>query len=665
MSELESQYVKKGFWVNLSHGPIMGQTITTDAQTGAIVVALLAVITSLGMTHLWHLLTFFHHQLRANGKPRDGLFRHQQALLRTLPGPSSMVADSVKLWYAWRGVSDGALGRSLIQIGTALFFVAASLVASTFSSLIVDNTNLEVLVQSPHCGSLNRSLESDNEVTAYLGPVFSAADDYAPDCYRNGSLPSRCGIFSRPKIDFKTEEVPCPFDAKMCNSSAISLDSGIIDVNDAFGFNFGQSDRLRYRKKTTCSILPLDGYKVISDVSEETGIPETLRIAFYYGGLDIDPPRNYSWATRMSPNQQVEWNAPFTKVSVTSYANREAPFQPMPELQRDDGDVTILFVMNAAEYLEPVDDPLFGGHEAAVVNTTAGQKMRYFPDHAHSAIGCFMQLDGLPPSTANANILPGASPVQLAVLELLAQYGNLGSMIAVDSFITTRQAIGGASIRSLPKDQWVKELQYWEAWSWTVQQIALSDHAIGVSERSPLLRKEAVAVPENGYSQLCGLQKMRKQGGFRYVFNINFFAMVFTIVMASVFVITDLTLLRFLSFLLKYKRSLGPRLDRWIHDGIFQLERRAHEAQGHGAWKNLEEEIPVTRDKCLLEDLTTDTVPYDKFSSPFSPMHKTHTGSSKEQKKVPRQVLRTKATWKSDETLGDDAPTFIQAIPKM
>jgi hypothetical protein len=51
MSELDSQYVKRGFWINEARGPIMGRTITTDTRTGTIVVALLAVLSSLGTTN--------------------------------------------------------------------------------------------------------------------------------------------------------------------------------------------------------------------------------------------------------------------------------------------------------------------------------------------------------------------------------------------------------------------------------------------------------------------------------------------------------------------------------------------------------------------------------------------------------------------------------------
>jgi hypothetical protein len=51
-----------------------------------------------GTAHLWHLLAFAYHQAHTDGRPMDALFRQQQALLRTLPSPSSVMADAVKLW---------------------------------------------------------------------------------------------------------------------------------------------------------------------------------------------------------------------------------------------------------------------------------------------------------------------------------------------------------------------------------------------------------------------------------------------------------------------------------------------------------------------------------------------------------------------------------------
>lgn len=254
--ELDSRFVKRGYWVNLSKGPTMGQTITTDSKTGSVVVALLAVLASLGMTHLWHLLTFIYYQIRANGRPSEGLFRHQQALLRTLPTPSSLMADSVKLWLAWRGASDRALTSCLTYIITGLVFAMGSLAVSIFSSTMVSTSNIEVLVESPHCGLFIGGAGSNG----YFSPVTAASYSYASDCYRTGSLPSQCNTLLRPNVPFATRFTQCPFDASICASPAVSFDSGLIDLNDAFGLNLDEADRIRYRRKTTCAILSLDGY---------------------------------------------------------------------------------------------------------------------------------------------------------------------------------------------------------------------------------------------------------------------------------------------------------------------------------------------------------------------------------------------------------------------
>ena len=71
--------------------------------------------------------------------------------------------------------------------------------------------------------------------------------------------------------------------------------------------------------------------------------------------------------------------------------------------------------------------------------------------------------------------------------------------------------------------------------------------------------------------------------------------------------ILDLMLLRFLIFLHRFRGAMSPRIDRWIQDGVFQLQRRAYEARGEGIWKNRQEEIPVTWSKEELCELPLDS----------------------------------------------------------
>jgi hypothetical protein len=60
--------------------------------------------------------------------------------------------------------------------------------------------------------------------------------------------------------------------------------------------------------------------------------------------------------------------------------------------------------------------------------------------------------------------------------------------------------------------------------------------------------------------------------------------MSFAIATALFFTIVDIVLLKFLIYLSKFRRALSPRIERWIQDGVLQLQRRAYEAHKEGTW---------------------------------------------------------------------------------
>jgi hypothetical protein len=74
--------------------------------------------------------------------------------------------------------------------------------------------------------------------------------------------------------------------------------------------------------------------------------------------------------------------------------------------------------------------------------------------------------------------------------------------------------------------------------------------------------------------------------------------------------LVDISLLKFLVYLSRFRRHLGPRIERWIQDGVWQLQRRAYEGEGERDWTNLEGEIPLLKDKAhMLKDLPILWVP--------------------------------------------------------
>ena len=279
MSEVNDRFVKHGLWVNWNQGPIMGQTITTDARTGTVIVAILTVLITTAASQLWNLMTFLYHQRRAARAaivPTSGLFWQQQVLLRTLPSPISMAADMFKLWVTWKNKSDRFLVHSLCISCFALFFGAATIISGIFSSLVISTSNLEVLVDSPFCGQLNTSRlhEELGTSTSFRGARRRVLDSYTRTCYQNGEFvpgpaPALCrNTYINPSINFDTVSADCPWEKPMCLSPAIAMDSGVLDANDALGLNLKSRDRVKFRRRTTCSVLPTEGHIVTRDASE-------------------------------------------------------------------------------------------------------------------------------------------------------------------------------------------------------------------------------------------------------------------------------------------------------------------------------------------------------------------------------------------------------------
>jgi hypothetical protein len=48
MSEIDDSFIKRGLWTNIGDGTIMGTTITMESRAGAICVAILAVMSTVG-----------------------------------------------------------------------------------------------------------------------------------------------------------------------------------------------------------------------------------------------------------------------------------------------------------------------------------------------------------------------------------------------------------------------------------------------------------------------------------------------------------------------------------------------------------------------------------------------------------------------------------------
>jgi hypothetical protein len=174
-----------------------------------------------------------------------------------------------------------------------MLFSIATLATSILSSYIVSTGSLEILVNSPSCGLVNltRLDQGFGELSTYWSKVKSTAFQYSLDCYQGGTpQPAKCSVFVRPKVPhIITRNAVCPFSPSMCvggDTSAVDVDSGFLDLNTYFGLNLSPRDRVKFRKKSSCTVLPVEGYH--RNVSAEElglyrGIPEETYFMLDYG----------------------------------------------------------------------------------------------------------------------------------------------------------------------------------------------------------------------------------------------------------------------------------------------------------------------------------------------------------------------------------------------
>jgi hypothetical protein len=412
MSELEDRFVRRGYWINESKGKIMGQTWTVDADMGTILVALLTIFASIGTAQLWNLLTFLYHQHRANGQDADGLFWQQQALLRTMPTPTALMADTLKLSWMWKNKAPQSALRCALPFVTALFFAVAAIAAGISTSFAIDNSNIEVLIDSPFCGRINYTkVFTDTSVSTLLASMDNTVDTYTANCYQNKpSLPASClTTFSRPNISFSADAAPCPWNTSVCHDGklpALLMDSGLVDMRTHFGLNVSPEDTVKLQRKTTCNVLPMENRIIIRDAAwwDARGFNDT-KITIEYGTYRDTDPILRPEATFLQSSVLSDHQQSYGSDGAMNYSQPDdvaLGINTIPEMQRDDADVALGAIwLNDVVYEHPVNDPLFSAHSNWTYNPGGGYPSRplYRSDNAAGVIGCAEQVtDTLFPS---------------------------------------------------------------------------------------------------------------------------------------------------------------------------------------------------------------------------------------------------------------------------
>ena len=105
----------------------------------------------------------------------------------------------------------------------------------------------------------------------WLSKVAAVGRTYAENCYHplNSSQSSEsCEIFTTLRIDLSEQRGECPFNQSICakiERPGLVIDSNLVDLNTGFGMNLPRRDRMRYRRKATCSVLNMTNRYTVVD----------------------------------------------------------------------------------------------------------------------------------------------------------------------------------------------------------------------------------------------------------------------------------------------------------------------------------------------------------------------------------------------------------------
>ncbi|THX66567.1 hypothetical protein D6C98_02783 [Aureobasidium pullulans] len=621
--------VSTGIWTDWSLGQVQGLTVTLRSQDAALLTAFIAIYIQIASSGSWKIVQFIIHQIRASKQndDEDALFHQQQIILRNSSSPLSALTDLLSMAWAWRRFA-ASFKRSIVLVLLASVHFAAFAIASLYSSRISSLSSQHMLVESSNCGTWSFSGDfQDEDVQSRIINETITAAAYARGCYSSNRTDGQCGGYVNSRLPWTAySNAACPFPTGRCrgDTGAYSMDTGPLESFRALGINSKPSDRVTYRKVTTCSPIHVDSFEKLEQTSSPNG---TLPVDRLYLGPSAFGLLEYTYQYAV---ESVRDGIGYGLNTFLSNPLVKGAWQPVDDLDRADADTSIFFLnQNSIRYNTPVFDPMF---ETGPVEDAAGgdQNVGYYYTTVLSCIDqhqfCSPSIQGsqgsqgaaktCTPLTNYVDAISNLSTLSLTekqaaassritrVLKYLdmhyAVYGRGASALRANELVRHGdQALGGATLitsPSLPANHWQTEVDLWFGVTMARLQQAVIDYATGPSD---LGSDGTVIPPTPGADQaLCHEQRVPKKSGYQ-----NFSILAILIV---VFACTLLIALGFavpaLCARFQKARNEGsrPRL-AWILDYTLQLHRMAQEGRGwgDGIWKSCGGSVPILPERPL------------------------------------------------------------------
>ncbi|KAM0430048.1 hypothetical protein ACHAPT_006054 [Fusarium lateritium] len=291
----------------------------------------------------------------------------------------------------------------------------------------------------------------------------------------------------------------------------------------------------------------------------------------------------------------------------TSYSQL---FDPIPELRRNDADITVALLNNNMVPVAGVDGPCSDPFFSATKKPLPKVPGYYWPDNPITGIGCIEQYEfakagsddwgkpmSLSDATQNTTFIKELSKKQVAAYAAIqwatGQAGGVEKVLDIlgADALKAKKDPGwrdGAQ-NPLPNDQWKREVEYWFKIGLAKVQLGVVNLALGPSDpKDHGLRDNSTFVVgerQDLFEILCASQKVHSLE-FKNLHRAGFISLA---VLGSLSIILPSLVLRIVICWRKRKEDVLT----WTSYGQLQLQRMAAEGAGVQGWKRGNEDVPL------------------------------------------------------------------------
>jgi len=114
-----------GFWINRSLGTFHGATLTLSQQSGAVLIAFIALYIGATGRSFWKITRFALHTFSSRETAQDGVYHQRQATLRNTPLAHDAALGLLQVDLAWRKRA-GNMHRRIVPTAWLAIMVSAA-----------------------------------------------------------------------------------------------------------------------------------------------------------------------------------------------------------------------------------------------------------------------------------------------------------------------------------------------------------------------------------------------------------------------------------------------------------------------------------------------------------------------------------------------------------